>query len=104
LQADQRLRERSYPIVVIAVPPKVHPYVAAIGPTQARKRLRERRMATLILRIVFVARQEHADPSHPAALLRGRRERPSDRAAECSDEFAPSKANPHLPLLCEEAL
>jgi hypothetical protein len=25
-----------------AAPPKVHPHVAAIGPTQARKRLRER--------------------------------------------------------------
>jgi len=31
----------------------------------------------------------------------GDRERPSgDRAAEPGDEFAPSKANPHLALLC----
>ena len=47
LQADQLLRERWYPIHVIAVPSKVHPHVAAIGPTQARKRLRERREARL---------------------------------------------------------
>jgi hypothetical protein len=33
-------------------------------------------------------------------LLRARRQRPSDRAAESSDEFAPSKANGHLALLC----
>ena len=34
LQADQLLRERSYPIGVIpAHPPEVHPHVAAIGPT-----------------------------------------------------------------------
>src|SRR6516162_5852243 len=43
LQADQLLRKRSYPIGIIAVPPNVHPHVAAIGPTQARKRLNERR-------------------------------------------------------------
>jgi hypothetical protein len=43
LQADQLLRERSYPIVVTAAPPKVHPHVAAIDPTQVRKRLSERR-------------------------------------------------------------
>jgi hypothetical protein len=40
LQADQLLRERLYPIGIVAVPPKVHPHVAAIGPIQVRKRLR----------------------------------------------------------------
>jgi hypothetical protein len=34
------LRERSYPIGVIAAPWKVHPHDAAIDPTQARKGLR----------------------------------------------------------------
>src|SRR6516164_5736208 len=43
LQADQLLRERSYPIGVSTAPPKLHPHVAAIGPTQARKRLNESR-------------------------------------------------------------
>jgi hypothetical protein len=46
-QADQLLRERSHPIDVSAAPPKVHPHVAAIGPTQGRKSLRERREARL---------------------------------------------------------
>ena len=61
LQADQLLRERSYPIVVTLAPPKVHPHVAASGPTQVRKRLSERRVGTLPLRIVFVVLHEHAD-------------------------------------------
>jgi hypothetical protein len=42
LQADQFLRERSYPIGVTAAPTNVHPHVAAIVPTQVRKRLNER--------------------------------------------------------------
>jgi hypothetical protein len=36
LQADQLLRERSYPIDVTTAPTKVHPHVAAIDPTQVR--------------------------------------------------------------------
>jgi hypothetical protein len=98
LQADQLLRERSHPIGVIAVPSKVHPHVAALGPTQVRKRLNERRNERLHHGIVFDARHEHADAPHALALLRARRERPSRRTAERSDEFAPSKANAHLPL------
>jgi hypothetical protein len=47
LQADQFLRGRSYPIDVIAGPTKVHPRVAAIDPTEARKRLNERRDVTI---------------------------------------------------------
>src|SRR6516165_7223332 len=38
----QLLRARSYSIDVIADPTNVDPDVAAIGPTQARKRLHER--------------------------------------------------------------
>jgi hypothetical protein len=54
LQADQLLRERSYPIGVIAGPAEVDPHVAAIGPTQARKRLSERGEASLRHGLVFV--------------------------------------------------
>jgi hypothetical protein len=97
LRADQLVRERSHPIDVIAEPTKVDPHVAAIGPAQARKRLRERQKATLLLGIVFVAPHEHADVPY-AALLRVRRQRPRRRAAAPSDEFAPSKANAHLAL------
>jgi hypothetical protein len=102
LQTDQLLRRRSYPIDVIAGPPRDNPHVAAIGPTQARKRLSEPRDASLRPGIVFLVRHEHADPPHAPALLRTRRDRPSRRAAECGDEVAPSKANAHLPLLCRE--
>jgi hypothetical protein len=89
LQGDQLLRERSYPIVVITVPPKVHPHVAAIDPTEARKRLSERRDASLRQGIVFVVRHEHADAPHAVALLRARRQRPRRRAAEERDCLAP---------------
>jgi ABC-type uncharacterized transport system substrate-binding protein len=34
--------KRSYPIDITAAPTKVHPHVAAIGPIQVRKGLRER--------------------------------------------------------------
>jgi hypothetical protein len=47
LQADQLLRERWCPIDAFAVPPNVHPHVAAIDPTQARKGLREHRKESL---------------------------------------------------------
>jgi hypothetical protein len=76
------VRERSYPIGIIAVPPKLHPHIAAIGPTQGRKRLREPREARLPHGIVFVAEHEHADAPNAVALLRVRRERPCSRAAE----------------------
>jgi hypothetical protein len=76
LQADQLPRERWYPIYVTAEPPKVHPHIAAIGPTQVRKGLNERRNVRLLHRIVFVAPHEHADAPHPRGLLRPRRERP----------------------------
>jgi hypothetical protein len=90
LRADQLLREHSYPIRVSAVPPKVHPHVAAIGPTQVRKRLRECRVAKLPLRIALGKWHQHADPPHTLRLLRVRRDRPCGRrAAEQGDEAAP---------------
>jgi hypothetical protein len=102
LQAGQLLRERSYPTGVSAVQPKVHPHVATFGPTQARKGLSERINESLPHRIVFVAGHEHADAPDAVALLRPSREPPCCRAAESGDEFAPSKANAHLPLLGRE--
>jgi hypothetical protein len=89
LQADQLLRERSYPIDVTVAPTKLHPHVAAVGPTQVRKRLRERREASLIPGIILVARHEHADAPYAVALLPVRRERPRRRAAEHAYELAP---------------
>jgi hypothetical protein len=54
LQAGQLGRERSYPIDVKAGPTNVYSHVPAIGPTQARKRLRERGIPKLHLRSIFV--------------------------------------------------
>jgi hypothetical protein len=88
LQPDQLLRERSHPIDVTAGPSKVDPHVATFGPTQARKRLRERREARLKHGIVFVTPNEDADAPRAVALLRARRERPSRRAAEERDSSA----------------
>src|SRR5262249_58409312 len=98
LQTDHLVGGRSCRMDVTAGPTKVDPHVAAIGPTQASKRLRERRDARLDVRIVFVEPHEHADAPYAVALLRPRRERPRRRAAEPSDEFAPSKAKHHPPL------
>jgi hypothetical protein len=41
-----------------------------IGPSQVRKRLRERGEASLIHGIVVIARNEHADAPHAPVLLR----------------------------------
>jgi hypothetical protein len=77
----------SYPIDVTAGPPKVHPYGAAIGPTQVRKRLCKRRKLKLRKRIVLVVWHEHADAPYAVALLCPRRERPSRRAPEPCNEL-----------------
>jgi hypothetical protein len=53
--------------------------------------MQERRDAGLTFRIVGRQGQQHADPPHPVALLRPRRERPRRRAAEQRDELAPSQ-------------
>ena len=90
LQADQLPRERWYPIDVIAVQPKVHPQVAAIGPTQLYKPLHERGKPALCLRIAFVVSHQHADAPHAVGLLRPRHHRPRRRAPETRDELSPS--------------
>jgi hypothetical protein len=81
MNSRRRIYAPSHPIGVIAAPTKVHPNVAAIDPTQAGKRLRERGEATLLVGIVFVARHEHADAPHAVALLRPRHHRPRRRAS-----------------------
>src|SRR5262249_41969372 len=59
---------RVHLIAVTTGPTAVHPHVAAIGPTQVRKRLRERREPKLFIRIVFIERPEHADAPHAVTL------------------------------------
>jgi putative ABC transport system substrate-binding protein len=63
---------------------------SAIGPTQVRKRLSERREIRLRPRIVFVAPSyEHADAPHPVGLLRPCRERPDCRCTNPRNELPP---------------
>jgi hypothetical protein len=57
--------------------------------------LRERREATLLLGIVFIAQHEHADAPHALALLRSCRQRPRRRTAEERDRLAAIDAHGH---------
>jgi hypothetical protein len=70
-------------------PSYVDPQVAAVGPAQLLQSLHERRKAGLSFRIVRCEWREHADAPHRFRLLRARRERPRDRAAEYRDERPP---------------
>src|SRR5262249_7718729 len=89
----QLRRERSYPIGVTATPTKVHPRAAANGPTQVRKLLSKCREDRLRPGIVFAVPRQHPDAPHALALLRPRHERPSCRAADKRDEFAPPQSH-----------
>ena len=71
-------------------PTRVDAHVAAVGPAQFREPLPEGFRAGLVFRIICRSRQEHADASHPAALLRACSERPCCHcAAEQRYERAP---------------
>src|SRR5262249_28946332 len=61
----------------------------AHGPAELPQIIKQRGNFSLPDRVVFKPRDHHADPPHPAALLRPRRERPGcPRAAEQRYEFA----------------
>src|SRR6266436_58770 len=63
--------------------------IAAFRPSTLFQPLSECREASLRFRIVLGEPHQHADPPHPLALLRARRERPrGSRAAEHRDEPA----------------
>ena len=57
-------------------------------------------MAARSLLVELIIAHIHSDAEIETAIIALGRERPRCRAAERSDEFAPSKANAHLPLLC----
>jgi hypothetical protein len=88
LQADQLMCKRSYPFGVIAMPPKVHPHIATLGPTHTRKRLSERREIRLRPGIVFVEPHVHANASHPLGLLSPCHYRPRRRAEPRNERSA----------------
>jgi hypothetical protein len=89
LQIDQFFREHPRPVDAADGPAKVHPHVAAVGPTQLRKSLHESGELGHSVRIVLSKWHQHSNAPHALALLRARRKRPSDRcAAENGDELA----------------
>jgi hypothetical protein len=57
-------------------------YLKPVGPAQFREPLPEGVHAGLVFRIVRRSRQEYADASHSATLLRPRRQRPCSGAAK----------------------
>src|SRR5262245_42484810 len=66
-------------------------HIATVGPAELLQSLQECRVAGLTVRVIYGRGMEHADASHPLALLRPRRERPCRRrAAEQRDELTPS--------------
>src|SRR5262245_60596775 len=75
-------------------------YLAAIGPPELLEFLPERRDKRLSFRVVLRRRRKHADPPHPASLLRACGNWPCHGAAKQRDEFAtphgqPSSVRPH---------
>src|SRR5262249_39014849 len=76
-------------------PPIVDADILPDGPTQLLQALRESRQAALSFRIVPSKWREHPNASHPLALLRTRRKRPSrHRAAEQRYDLAPLHSIP----------
>src|SRR5450759_4124681 len=70
-------------------PAIVKPDVAFSRPSQLLKAVSDCLGVGLSFRIVFSVHHQYPDVSHPLRLLRARRERPRDRAAEQRDELAP---------------
>jgi len=66
--------------------------VAALRPAELLQLVPERGNAGPSFRVALGVGHQRADPPHPLALLRARRERPSRRAAEECNEVAPSHA------------
>jgi hypothetical protein len=92
LQRDELLRELLCRLRVARCrPASVGPHVAAFRPPELPESLPERRDAGLSFWVALGIRHQHADPSHPIALLRVHGERPSGCcAADKGDEIAAS--------------
>ena len=74
--------------------------IAILYPSERLKSLPKRSDAGLHLRIMLGKCVQKHDPPHPLALLRARRERPSDRrAAEKRNELAALAARHALPAI-----
>ena len=76
-ERDQFRRVSANAVGIACGPASIDPHIAAVGPAQLLQPLQERRDAGLRFRIVRGCGHEHADAPHPLALLRARRERPT---------------------------
>ena len=92
--ADQFKRDDRHAIELSLRPTIFDRYILALDVPGFLQALPERDYCVLV-----ATRRPAVDECHqrPRGLLRSRRERPSRRTAEGSDEFAPSKANLPLP-------
>ena len=81
MQIDQPFCEYSRAVNVAGSPTDVYPHIAAIGPPQLRKPLREPGEVGFCLRIVFIVGHQSADPPQALALLRPRHYGPRSRAS-----------------------
>jgi hypothetical protein len=75
-------------------PAVIDPNISPDGPAQLLQPLHEGREAGLCLRLASTGMHEHADAPHPVGLLRARRQRPSHRATEQSDELPAPHSRP----------
>ena len=89
LQRDEFLGESLSRLRVAGCRPAiVDPDVAALYPSELPKPVAERGDEGLSFRVALGIPHQHANPPHPAGLLRPRRERPRRRTAEQRDELA----------------
>jgi hypothetical protein len=87
-QSHEFHRIGAYARGVGTAPAIVEADVAAVAPTELFKRLPQRRLVRLCVRIALGERTKHADAPHALALLRPRRERQGCRRAEQRYELA----------------
>src|SRR6516164_11380321 len=100
-QPEQLLGILAVAVAVASGRAVLHLQIPADAPAAFGQPVKEGREAGLAFRILRGKAGQESDTRHTFRLLRPRRKRPSsDRAAESGDEFAPSKANAHLALLC----
>ncbi len=85
---DEFLRESLHQRRVARCPANVDPNVAAFHPPELLEFVSECGDEGPSLPVALGKAHQHADPPHPLALLRARRERPCRRAAKQRDELA----------------
>src|SRR5580704_4783353 len=98
-QIDQLLCKNFDAADVTASPAVIDLEIAALAPTKLVETLPKYLNARTCVRVVLGGRHQHANPAHPLALLRARRQRPRESSAsERSNEFPPCDIDRHRTL------